>query len=203
MIIVRHWSRHPWPYLLRVATHTCDPQNAITIPRPHISSCKPCPITQSLQIRNIDILGCNFSTELPHIGVAQRRVNLPALARQPTGRITCKGHIGILESATRRILQLGACAAEVSVRAHEQRQLGRVVRAEPWLRRYVGEVAGVEVTERRATSLLAEASGLSSWAEESGQGRLKGNRLVGSARVVWGEGNTVLGICADDGWLLS
>lgn len=78
-----------------------------------------------------------------------------------------------------------------------------MVRAEPWLWRDVGEVAGVEVTERRATSLLAEASGLSSWAEESGQARLKGNRLIGTARVVRGEGNPVFGICANDGWLLS
>lgn len=78
-----------------------------------------------------------------------------------------------------------------------------MVGAEPWLWRDVGEVAGVEVSERRATCLLAKASGLSSWAEESGQARLKGNRLVGSARVVWGEGDTVFGICADDGWLLA
>lgn len=89
------------------------------------------------------------------------------------------------------------------MRAHEQRKLGRVVRAEPWLWRDVAEVACVEVTERRATSLLAEASGLSSRAEEGGQPRLKGNRLVRSARVIRGEGDTVLGICADDGWLLS
>lgn len=78
-----------------------------------------------------------------------------------------------------------------------------MVCAEPWLWRDVGEIAGVEVTERRAACLLAEASGLGGWAEEGGQAGLEGNRLVGSARVVWGEGNTVFGVCADYGWLLS
>lgn len=76
-----------------------------------------------------------------------------------------------------------------------------MVRAEPWPWRDVGEIAGVEVTERRAACLLAEASGLGGRAKESGQAGLEGNGLVGSVRVVRGEGNTVFGICADDGWL--
>lgn len=77
-----------------------------------------------------------------------------------------------------------------------------MVCAEPRPGRYVGEIAGVEVAERRAACLLAEASGLGGWAKEGGQAGLKGNGLVGSARVVRGEGNTVFGVCADDGWLL-
>lgn len=71
------------------------------------------------------------------------------------------------------------------------------------MRRDVGEIAGVEVTERGAACLLAEASGLGSRAKESGQAGLEGDGLIRSARIVWGEGNTVFGICADDGWLLS
>lgn len=78
-----------------------------------------------------------------------------------------------------------------------------MVRAEPRLWRDVGEIAGVEVAERCAACLLAEASGLGGWAEEGGQAGLEGNGLVGSIRVVRSEGNTVFGICADDGWLLS
>lgn len=159
------------------------------------------PITQSLHVGNTDILGRNSSTKLPYIGAAQLRIHLPILARQPARRVTRKSHISVLKSAARRLLERGTCAPEVPVCPHEHGQLGRVVRAEPWPRRDVGKVAGIEVAECQAVCLLAEAGGLSGWTEEGGKAGLEGNGLVGSVGIVWGKGNAIFCVGTDDGRL--